>query len=244
MYAFSPTRRLPFMPRHLRPIIPILVFLAQSGFAPAQEQKSPEAHQVVATSANETMPPVLLSQTNLQNCPQSLVSKTRFEGTTDLHAQIDPAGQATDVTITNSSGSPSLDDAAVACLKKAHFQAALREGKPVAGQFQMSVKWEIPPSAVVCSPSMPIAWAVEVSVTPSPTDSSPLPPVAESLVCACMNGTKASEPIILRSSGSQRLDEGAIKLMKQAPRSSSQAGCFANEFRFITKPAPHSDSGR
>jgi TonB family protein len=163
---------------------------------------------------------------------------------TRLHAQIDPAGQVTDVTVTNSSGSPALDDTAVACLKKAHFQAAMRAGKPVEGQFPFSMKWVLPASADVCSPAMPIAWAVEVSVTQSPTKPSPLPPGAESLVCSCMNGTERSEPVILRSSGIQRLDEGAIELMKKTPKGNSRAGCSADKFRFIAKPAPRSDGSK
>jgi Na+-translocating ferredoxin:NAD+ oxidoreductase RnfG subunit len=101
------------MPRHLGRIIPVLICLAQIGFAPAQEQKAAEAYQVVAASANRTTSPVLLSKSDLENCPYAFISDTPFEGTTRLHAQIDPAGQVTDVTVTNSSGSPGLDDTAV-----------------------------------------------------------------------------------------------------------------------------------
>ncbi len=174
-----------------------------------------------------------------------MVSDTRFEGATQLQALIDPAGQVTNITVTHSSGMAVLDQAAMACLRRAHFQSALREGHPVAGQFKMMVKWDILPSTQTCDPSMPIGWAVQVTVTPSQTDPNPLQPAtAKSVVCTCMNGTERSEPLILSSSGIQRWDEGAIKLMKKTPIGNSRAGCTAGEFHFIAKSAPSSDAGR
>lgn len=169
------------------------------------------------------------------NC---FISDTRFEGATQLHAVIDTVGRPTNVIVTNSSGSPVLDQAAVVCLQKAHFQAAVRDGKPVEGDFHIGVKWELPPSANTCSPSMPVAWMITVSVAPPPGGSpAPLPPNPESLVCVCVSGTELSEPIILRSSGAQRLDDGAIKLIKKSPRpSNSQTGCYAEMFRFNPQP--------
>jgi TonB family protein len=232
------------MPRHLSRVVLILICFAQSGFARAQEQKASEAPQVVETSANKTTPPVLVSKSDFANCQSSFVSKTRFEGTTRLKALIDSAGQAIDVTVSSSSGSQELDDAAVACLKNAHFQVAMREGQPAPGEFRLNVKWELPPSVDACSPSMPVGWIVVVNAKPSPKEPSPFPPTAESVVCICMNGTETSEPIIVRSSGIQQLDEAAIKLQKQAPKGGIRAGCSANEFRFITKPAPRLDGGK
>jgi hypothetical protein len=156
-------------------------------------------------------------------------------------------GQPTGVIVTNSSGSRGLDDAAVACVKKAHFQAAMDKGKPVDGQLPLSLKWELLPSADACSPSMAIAWGVTVSVRPSPTapPPSPIPENAKSVVCACMNGKNASEPVILSSSGVQRLDEGAIKLMKKTTeRWNNTVGCTAGAFYFSAEAPTRTEGGK
>jgi TonB family protein len=234
-------------PRYVSLITPVLICLSQIGLATAREQRAMEADQSAVTSANmTTSPPVLLSKSDIENCPYSVIAKTRFEGTTRLHVLIDHVGQPTAVTVTNSSGSRALDAAAVACAKKAHFQAATGEGKPVDGQFSLSVKWELLPSADACSPSMTIAWGVTVSVEPSPTaPPSPIPVNAESVVCACMNGKNASEPVILSSSGVQRLDEGAIKLMKKSTeRWNNTDGCIAGAFHFSAEPPARTVDGK
>jgi TonB family protein len=226
-------------PRYASLITPALICLSQIGLVTAQEPRTMEADQSAVTSANmTTSPPVLLSRADIENCPYAVIAETRFEGTTRLHVLIDRVGQPTGVVVTNSSGSRGLDDATVACVKKAHFQAATDKGKPVDGQFSLSKKWELLPSADACSPSMAIAWGVTVSVRPSPTaPPSHIPVNAKSVVCACMNGKNASEPVVLSSSGVQRLDEGAIKLMKKTTeRWNNTVGCAAGAFYFSAEP--------
>jgi hypothetical protein len=52
-----------------------------------------------------------------------------------------------------------------------------------------------------------------------------------------LNGKNPSEPVILSSSGVQRLDEGAIKLMKKsAERWNNTDGCIAGAFHFSAEP--------
>jgi TonB family protein len=234
-------------PHRISLITPVLICLSQIGLATAQEQRALEADQSAVTAANmTTSPPVLLSKSDIENCPYSVIAETRFEGTTRLHVLIDRVGQPTAVTVTNSSGSQGLDAAAVACAKKARFQAAMGEGKPVDGQFSLSVKWDLSPSADACTPSMTVAWGVTVSVGPSPTaPPSPIPVNAKSVVCACMNGKNASEPVILSSSGVRRLDEGAIKLMKKSTeRWNNTAGCIAGAFHFSAESPVRTERGR
>jgi TonB family protein len=224
---------LSFRPRHLSRIIPVLICLAQIVLASAQEQRSIEADQSAVPPANmTTSPPVLLSGSDLESCPYSVTAKTRYEGTTRLHVLIDRAGQPTAVTVTNSSGTQTLDADAVTCAKKAHFQPAVREGKPVDGEYSLSVRWELSPLADGCSQSMITAWGVTVSVGQSAT-APPLPVNAESVVCVCKNNKNVSEPVVVRSSGVQRLDEGAIKLMKKSRVwNTTDDGCIAGAFHF------------
>ena len=201
-----------------RVVLALLVVL-QSGLALAQVE------------------PVLLSKLDLENCPNSFASATYFEGTTALSAVIDPSGQATDVVVAASAGFQSLDEAAVECFKKARFQPAVRDGKPVQAPYHFNVKWQIYAGAESCSPSMPGAWTAIVTVDPNNAGHEPPPPNTEAVVCNCEDG---SEPRILRSSGSARFDEGALKLMKkvneQHPNTRRLAWCYAGTFRFVPKP--------
>lgn len=133
-------------PRYVSLITPALICLSQIGVVTAQEPKTMEADRSAVTSANvTTSPPVLLSRSDIENCPYAVIAETRFEGTSRLQISIDRVGRPTGVVVTNSSGSRGLDDAAVACVKKAHFQAAMDKGKPVDGQLPLSVKWELGP---------------------------------------------------------------------------------------------------
>jgi len=234
-------------PRHVSLITPVLICLLQIGLATAQEHRATEADQSAVTSANvTTSSPVLLPGSDLESCPYSVIAKTRYEGTTRLNVLIDRAGQPTAVTVTNSSGSQGLDASAVACAKKAHFQPAVREGKPVDGQYSLSVRWELSPLEDACSPSMTIAWRVTVSVGRSPTaPPSPLPVNAESVVCVCMHDKNVSEPVVVSSSGVQRLDEGAIKLMKKSEgRWNAPDGCSAGAFHFTAEPPARTEGGK
>ena len=220
------------MARH---IVAVLIYLPQIGLALAQESK-PQA-------GPETLP-VLLSKSEIENCPNTFASSTRIDGATGLRALIDSSGQPGDITVTSSAGFQALDEAAVACFKQARFQPATRAGKPVAAPFQISVKWEIAPGAQTCSPSMPVAWIVQVSVGPSPVSPAPdpVPEGTNALVCGCMDGR---EPVILRSSGSPRFDEGALKLMKVGAQHVGRlAWCYADEFQFISKSTAQSDGGK
>jgi TonB family protein len=182
--------------------------------------------------------PVLLSKIDLENCSSSFASATRVEGTTALSAVIDPSGQATDVVVTASAGFQSLDEAAVDCFKKARFQPATSDGKPVQAPYHYNVKWLIYPGAESCSPSMPRGWIAVVSVDPANTGLAPPAPNTEADVCSCLDGT---EPRIVRSSGTARFDEGALKLMKktieQHPITTRMAWCYAGTFRFVPKTA-------
>ena len=201
-------------------IVLALIFVLQSGFALATD-------------------PVLLSKADIENCPNSFVSATRIEGATGLSAVIDTLGQPTEVVVTATSGFQPLDEAAVACFKKARFQPATSDGKPVKAPYHFSIKWEIMPGAESCSPSMPMAWIVTVDIQ----SDHPPPANTEAVVCNCADGR---EPTILRSSGIEKFDDGAIKLTKKAnERPSNRVGwCFAGTFRYVPKTPVQSGGGR
>jgi len=68
------------------------------------------------------------------------------EGVTRFTVQVGPDGRVTNCSVTGSSGTPELDDAACrAITRRARFTPATNgEGQPVAGSYSNSVRWQIP----------------------------------------------------------------------------------------------------
>ena len=68
------------------------------------------------------------------------------EGVTGYRLSVGPDGKVADCSITSSSGSPDLDDATCANLRRrARFTAATDgEGQPTTGSFSGRVRWQIP----------------------------------------------------------------------------------------------------
>lgn len=67
-------------------------------------------------------------------------------GTTRIHMTVGPNGRPTDCSVTGSSGSPDLDEAACTfAQRRARFNPAMDgEGQPTTGQYNGSVRWVIP----------------------------------------------------------------------------------------------------
>ena len=68
------------------------------------------------------------------------------EGVTRFTVQVSPEGRVTSCSVTGSSGSPDLDDAACRSItRRARFNPATNgENQPVAGTYSNSVRWQIP----------------------------------------------------------------------------------------------------
>jgi len=68
------------------------------------------------------------------------------EGVTGYRVSIGPDGRVTDCNITSSSGSPDLDEATCANIRRrARFNPAMDgEGQPTSGSYSARVRWQIP----------------------------------------------------------------------------------------------------
>jgi protein TonB len=68
------------------------------------------------------------------------------EGVTRFTLQVNAEGRVTDCTVTGSSGSPDLDEAACRALtRRARFKPATKgDGQEVPGTYSNSVRWQIP----------------------------------------------------------------------------------------------------
>jgi protein TonB len=85
-------------------------------------------------------------------------------GMTGFRLDVDESGQVTQCTVTNPSGTASLDQAACASLKaRAHFTPAIsKAGKAIASTYSSAVRWSIP---IDTPPSASMA-----NCTPGPLD--------------------------------------------------------------------------
>ena len=66
------------------------------------------------------------------------------QGTTGLTCKIGADGKPVDCSVTSSSGSPRLDEAALSYVKEHYtWQPATRDGKPVADTVQLNIVWDL-----------------------------------------------------------------------------------------------------
>jgi len=67
------------------------------------------------------------------------------EGTVELTVRVSTGGAPLDVSLASSSGSGSLDRAAISGVKRAHFRPAMQDGMPVEGTTRVSVVFRLDP---------------------------------------------------------------------------------------------------
>lgn len=112
------------------------------------------AAAVVAAATAAPSPPPSVAACDAPNAPAALagspppvptiapsVRAKAISGTTRVAVQIDPSGSVRDARVAASSGSTSLDVAALSMAKGATYAPARLKCKAVAGDYTFSVKW-------------------------------------------------------------------------------------------------------
>ena len=61
----------------------------------------------------------------------------------ELEVRVSPSGSALDVSVVSSSGSPSLDRAALGGVRRAHFAPAMHGSQPVEATTRVSVVFSL-----------------------------------------------------------------------------------------------------
>jgi TonB family protein len=192
-----------------------------------------------AASMPRVAPPkqITTSKEISDSCPYPQAANRNYEeGTTLLRLHLEEAGAVSTVVVARSSGHDELDAAAVRCIATVRFQPAAQNGTPVASVIRYGWTWKIDwgsPDPRKCNELKAAADAR--ARLPSHNQSGK--PAA--VVCTCWEESgKARKPQIVESSGSQRLDEGAIKLAEvgaATPRPPGHSGCFAYRIQFDLK---------
>ncbi len=99
---------------------------------------------LAATSAAGCAQPNAAAAIAASPGPPDIAPAARAEGTGGValvRVQIDPSGQVTGTGVIQSTGNSSLDVVAVAMARDARYSPALRDCKPIAGDYTFSVKF-------------------------------------------------------------------------------------------------------
>ena len=163
---------------------------------------------------------------------------------------VGPSGVPSHPSIKSSSGSESLDAAALSCVMKLRFLPAVRAGEGAAMASWQEIAWKWGRGHGAQSPA--VSGAATALAAPA-TAAIPGPPVAapagphaapggaEVRVCADAAGKLTQEPVITRSSGDPSLDEAALRIARSgAPYyrpagATPVSGCAELAIKFETR---------
>ena len=90
-----------------------------------------------------SQPPALSKPENCRDDYPFIARVLGQEGTTEVAFQVLADGTVSAVTLSKSSGSDRLDDAAVECVSKWHYRPAIKDGKLVDTPLKVSVAWNL-----------------------------------------------------------------------------------------------------
>lgn len=182
-------------------------------------------------------------------CPELIQADVQEPSATLVVLVVGPSGVPSQPSIKSSSGSESLDAAALSCVMKLRFLPAVRagEGSAMASWQEIAWKWgrehfaQSPPAAG-SAPAAAIA-PVPAAGTAAPVVGGPQPAAAgaEVRVCADETGKLIQDAVITRSSGDPGLDQVALRIARSgAPYyrpagASSVTGCAQLAIKFETK---------
>jgi len=183
-------------------------------------------------------------------CPGLIQTSVQEPSAALIVLVVGPSGVPSQPSLKTSSGSESLDTAAMSCVVKLRFLPAVRagEGSAMASWQEIAWKWgrehftQTPPSAGAA----PVAAIATPGVgagaaTASPAGTPPAAGGAEVRVCVDESGRLTQDAVITRSSGDPGLDQAALRIARSgAPYyrpagATSLTGCAQLAIKFETK---------
>jgi TonB family protein len=184
-------------------------------------------------------------------CPDLIQTDVQEPSAALIVLVVGPSGVPSQASIRTSSGSESLDTAALSCVTKLRFLPAVRagEGSAMTSWQEIAWKWgrehfaQSPPAAG----SAPVAATATAGVaaggaaTAGPAGASAAAGGAEVRVCADETGKLTQDAVITRSSGDPGLDQAALRIARSgAPYyrpagATAVTGCAHLAIKFETK---------
>jgi outer membrane biosynthesis protein TonB len=194
---------------------------------------------------------VAVGHESRERCPGLIQTDVQEPSAALVVLVVGPSGVPSQPSIKSSSGSQSLDAAAIGCVMKLRFLPAVRAGEGSAMASWQEIAWKWGRGYGAQSPAAagaPVAAAAAptMAAAAGPPLPGPAPPPAaaggaEVRVCADESGRLAGDPIITRSSGDAGLDEAALRIARSgAPYyrpsgASAVTGCAQLAIKFETK---------
>jgi TonB family protein len=140
----------------------------------------------------------------LQDYPAEAVA-AHAEGTTTVGFTITETGVTKDIRVVKSSGTPSLDTAAIMCANRWLYKPAVKDGAPIAVPWKAEVKWVMRGSPMQIVVPAPIGE----HICKKPHGVKIAAGVTTTLKLRITNQGKVSDTEIQNSSGNTDLDEAA-----------------------------------
>src|SRR5215472_226312 len=183
-------------------------------------------------------------------CPGLIQTNVEEPSAALIVLVVGPTGVPSQPSIRTSSGSESLDTAALSCVVKLRFLPAVRagEGSAMASWQEIAWKWgrEHFAASAPAAGSAPVAaigapGVAAGAATPAPAAATPASGGAEVRVCADESGKLTQDPVITRSSGDPGLDQAALRIARSgAPwyrpaGATTVTGCAQLAIKFETR---------
>jgi TonB family protein len=158
-------------------------------------------------------------------CPDLLQTDPEEAAAAVIVLVVGPSGVPTEPSLRTSSGSESLDAAALSCVTKLRFLPAVRagDGMAVASWQEIAWKWGrshaaaaataavAPAPAATAAPPLP---AVAATATSASAARPAAPNGTEVRVCSDESGALREGPLVTRSSGDASLDAAAVAIAR------------------------------
>lgn len=185
-----------------------------------------------------------------KRCPDLMQADVQEPSAALVVLVVGASGVPSQPSIKSSSGSASLDAAALSCVMRLRFLPAVRagEGSPMDAWQEIAWKWgrghaaQSPPAASTPTAGATAAIGATAGVAAAvPSVPHPGAGGAEVRVCADESGKLTQDPVLTRSSGDAGLDEAAIRIARSgAPYyrpagATAVSGCAQLAIKFETK---------
>jgi len=168
-------------------------------------------------------------------CPDLIQADAQEPSAALVVLVVGPSGVPSQPSIESSSGSETLDAAALSCVMKLRFLPAVRAGEGSAMASWQEIAWKWGRGHTEHAPAGASAAAVTSATAAMPAGSTVAAPAAPRLagggpevrVCADDSGKLTQDPAITHSSGDAALDEAALRIARAGAPYYRPAGAAA-----------------
>jgi TonB family protein len=169
-------------------------------------------------------------------CPGLIQTDVQEPSAALIVLVVGPSGVPSQPSVKSTSGSESLDAAALSCVMKLRYLPAVRagEGSAMASWQEIAWKWgrehlaQSPPaSGMPPAAAAPVTAAAAGAAASGPSWPQAASGSAEVRVCADESGKLTQDPTITRSSGDAGLDEAALRIARSGAPYYRPAGATA-----------------